>query len=112
MKKIKVNKKIINKYRFHIAIGFYMTVFVVLSRIPYVNLFVAQLSGALLWAAVIIWLGFKAVHLIRVGLVLLFIVCLLTIFGETAIAENIGNAIFLILLTGVVKFIRDTLDDQ
>lgn len=112
MKKIKINKRTFNKYRFHIAIGVLVTTFVVLSRIPYINLFVMEFSGIMLWMSVIIWIGFNGVHIIRFGVVLFFILCLLTLFNENVIAERAGETTFLVLLTGVILLIRDALKKE
>ena len=108
----KINRNLFDKYRFHLAVSFFVFIFVIFSRVPYINLFIVDFTGVFLWVTIIIWIGFKALYLIRLALISFVIVCLLVLSGEPVVAEHVGNAIFLTLLTGVILLIRDTLREE
>ena len=112
MLKIKINKNLFKQYRFHIAIAIVVLGGLILPRIPYVSLFAQYSIGFLLWISVIIAVGLKGITLIKIGIASFLILLLLTLLNEENLAEQIGNATYLILATGIVVVIFDTLKNK
>lgn len=112
MLRIKINKNLFKQYRFYVAIAIVILGELLLPRIPYVSLFAQYSIGFLLWISVIVAIGFKGITLIKIGVASFLILLLLTLLNEENLAEQIGNATYLILLTGVVVLIVDTLKNK
>ncbi|MCL5434979.1 MAG: hypothetical protein M1405_01175 [Patescibacteria group bacterium] len=112
MLRIKINKNLFKQYRFHIAIAIIVLGALLLPRIPYVSLFAQYSIGFLLWISVIVAIGFKGITLIKIGVASFLILLLLTLLNEENLAEQIGNATYLILSTGIILVIFDTLKSK
>lgn len=107
MLKIKKYKNFFKKYRLYLAIFVLVVGTFLLSKIPYLNLFLLYSTGLLIWFFAIIVAGFKGAVLIKVAILFLLITILLTLFNEKDFAERVGNGIYYILFTAVVLQIKD-----
>lgn len=107
--KLKINKKLFKQYRFHIAIAIIVLGILLLPRIPYISLFSQYSIGFLFWTAIIIAIGLRGIALLKIGVFSFIVLLLLTLLNKNDLAEQIGNATYLILLTGAMVLISDTL---
>lgn len=106
MKKIKNN--LLTKYNvIVVAIIVVLGIFII-PLIPYVNLLSMYSLGFILWLVVIIGLQFKPKLLVKAGLALLVLMLLSVLLKENVFAEQLGNATFLILSTGVVMLFKES----
>lgn len=109
MLKVKIINSFLKKYRFFVAIAIVVLGGLFLPHIPYISMFTKSSMSFLLWISVIIAIGLKGKTLINIGIASFLILLLLTLFNKNDIAEQIGNATYLTLLTGVILLIVDTL---
>lgn len=79
-----------------------------LSYVPYVNLVYTLDKGVLIYLLmIIVFIGRRAIFVLGLGIVLLFLSLFFLLLGFAILAEQIGNIIFFLLIVGVFLVISE-----
>lgn len=107
---IKLGKKMVtfarkNRYKLYFLAFLYVFP-VVLLRIPYINVRLAPVieytNFIFYYAFVIVFIGFREKPLFKVSVVGFALLCILTLLRKETLADQMANAIFLVLLTATI----------
>lgn len=101
--KVLLIKNLFIKYQSFILFSIIvLSIPLLLSYVPYVNLVYTLDKGVLIYLLmIIIFIRPPAEFLLPLGIVLLFLALVLLLFGFTILAEQIGNIMFFLLAIGI-----------
>lgn len=105
-------ENIFNKYKIYFVIGVLVVGIFLPPKLPYVNLFAQHINSFVIWFAAIILLGFRWKYLFLIGIGLLVVISILTMFKENVIAEVLGNSVFFIFLTATLFLFVDEIKNK
>lgn len=107
---MKNKKNTILFLRLSAAVIVILLVFIVIPRIPYLNLLTSNINGIILWIISFLLIGNRNKSYFILGLLAYILSLIFTMMGKINLADDLGNFTFLTLLTGTLlsfyKFLK------